>query len=144
MYSTTTNTLNRRPRGFSTNNHIHPTIEEEPSILPQFLRRLSSRNSFRGQEDSYDRVEKMMNGGSVGMFGNGGLRYSVTMGGIMRGRLFKVLGIALVVFTAMYFILPWSSSFAPLERSNLLSVELTGRDNEKFVVVVYESLFETS
>jgi len=78
------------------------------------------------------------------MFGNGGLRYSVTMGGIMRGRLFKVLGIALVVFTAMYFILPWSSSFAPLERSNLLSVELTGRDNEKFVVVVYESLFETS
>jgi len=64
----------------------------------------------------------MLNGGSVGMFANGGsggggLRYLVTMGGMMRGRLFKVLGVALVFFTAMYFFLPWSSSsFARLER----------------------------
>jgi hypothetical protein len=147
MYSTTTNTLNRRPRGFSTHNHIHPTIEEEPSILPQFLRRLSS-HSFQGaEEDSYDRVEKMMNGGSVGMFGNGGgLRYSVAMPGsaVLRGRAFKILAVALVFFTATYFLLPWSSSFAPLERSDPVeSVEADVRNNEEFVVDVYESLFET-
>jgi hypothetical protein len=149
MYSTTTNTLNRRPRGFSIHTHIHPTIEEEASILPQFLRRLSSRNSFQGaEEDSYDRVEKMMNGGSVGMFGNGGgLRYSVAMPGaaMMRGRAFKILAVALVFFTATYFLLPWSSPFAPLERSKPVeSVGANVRNNEEFVVVVYESLFETS
>ena len=119
MYSTTANSLNHRPRGFSTNNHIHPTIDEQPYILPQFLRRLSSGNSFR--EDSYDRAEKMVNGGAAGMFGNRGgrLRFSFGWGtGGMKGRLFKILAIALVFFTVTYVLLPWSSSFAPLERTS--------------------------
>lgn len=93
-----------------------------------------------------------MNGGSAGgMFGNAGVagvRYSVaTMGSAMMSRrLSKIVGIALVLFTATYFLLPFSSSFVPLERLSPPLEMLVGlmyfRDNEEFIDV-YESLFET-
>jgi hypothetical protein len=98
------NTLNYRPRGFSTN----AAVQEAPSILPQFLRRLSSR-----APDSYDRAEKMMNGNNI--LGNGHRRSgSVIIPGVgMRGRIFKILVVILILLTAVYFFLPWAPSLAP-------------------------------
>lgn len=112
MYpSPSNNRLNHRPRGLSANNTLSAT-PEEPSILPQFLRRLSTRTP-----DSYDRAEKMVNGN--GILGNGHRRSgSVVVSGIgLRGRIFKILGVVLFLLTAVYFFLPWAPSLAPFGMS---------------------------
>jgi hypothetical protein len=107
MYSSN-NTLNRRPRGLSM--HNHSAARDEPSILPKFLRRLSARTP-----DSYDRAEKMMNGGNGGLGNGNGYRGAPSFVGAVsgpRGRIFKVLGVFVFLLTAVYFFLPWSPSFS--------------------------------
>jgi len=93
--------LSRRPRGFSEEPSI-PELES-PSILPRFLRKLSSPEP----EDSYDRVE--MNGNGVYMNGQGG-RYQAQLGNFGlggRGRVFKILGGIICFLTLLYLLLPW-------------------------------------
>jgi hypothetical protein len=110
MYSSS-NTLNRRPRGFS--GQALPAVKEESSILPQFLRRLSSHTS---SAESHDRAEKAMIGNNL-LHANGcthrhpGLFVSFRTA--FRGRMFKILGILICLLTISYFFLPWAPSISP-------------------------------
>src|SRR5579859_2191427 len=136
MYSSN-NRLNRRPRGMSL--HNHSASRDNASILPKFLRRLSARTP-----DSYDRAEKMMNGGS-GPYGNGnGHRNMPSFVGVMtgpRGRMFKVFGVIVFLLTALYLFLPWSPSFSSL---GMFVAEFPHGRYQIFTFVVYQCLLETS
>jgi hypothetical protein len=98
------NNLNRRPRGFS--GHTSPPTENDTSIIPSFLWRLSSYTPTL--EDS--RVERM-NGNSNGYSMIDGHRHS-GVGTGMRRRIFKIIGVIIFVLAGFYFLLPWMSSFS--------------------------------
>jgi hypothetical protein len=100
------NTLNRRPRGFS--GHTSPPTEHDTSIIPSFLRRLSSYTPTL--EDSYSRVERM-NGNSNGYSMGDEHRHSGVGTGTRR-RIFKIIGAIIFVLAGFYFLLPWMSSFS--------------------------------
>jgi hypothetical protein len=100
------NTLNRRPRGFS--GHTSPSTANDTSIIPNFLRRLSSYTPTL--EDSYSRMERM-NGSSSGHSMGDGHRHS-GVGTGMRRRVFKSLGVIMFVLAGFYFLLPWMPSFS--------------------------------
>jgi hypothetical protein len=90
--------------------HNHSASRDEPSILPKFLRRLSSRTP---SGDSYDRAEKMVHGTNGGYANGSGHRHTPSLAGIgvgARGRIFKIVGVILFCLTALYFFLPWSPS----------------------------------
>jgi hypothetical protein len=128
------NTLNRRPRGMSVLNHS--AARDEPSILPKFLRRLSSRTP---SGDSYDRAEKMVHGSNGGYANGTGHRNTpslAALGGGARGRIYKIVGVILFCLTALYFFLPWSPSFSSF--GLLLRVHpLISRDTKVIICVHY-------
>lgn len=99
----------------SVNNHNN----SNNSILPGFLKRLSRSPS---NSDSYDRAEKSLNGSNSGYVNSGGHRHSSSTSYIAapRGKIFKILGVAIVLLTALYFFFPWSSSIASLGRKSFL------------------------
>ena len=112
--SPSSSTLNHRPRGFSQHEPA-----DAPSLLPHFLRRLSSPRA-PAPYDRVDRVEKIGNG-SAAAYANGGQVRSQSVSFVsssafaMRSRIWKVFVCILVVLAVLYFFLPWApSSFAPL------------------------------
>ena len=92
---------------------MHLATVEEQYTLPQFLRRLWSRNaSCRG---SYNRVEKKMISSNIvlgeTLSGHQRSGPSSAVGIGCRGMMLKFCGLILVCLAALYFLPPWTSSF---------------------------------